>query len=30
MLKIERQGQRVLAWVMLCAALLLVPWMFGH
>jgi hypothetical protein len=30
MLRIERQGQRVLAWMMLCAALVLVMWMFGH
>ena len=28
--RIERQGQRVLAWMMLCAALVLVLWMFGH
>jgi hypothetical protein len=30
MLRIERQGQRALAWMMLFAALLLVLWMFGH
>jgi hypothetical protein len=30
MLRIERQGQRVLAWMMLCAMLALALWMFGH
>jgi hypothetical protein len=30
MLRIERQGQRVLAWMMLCAALVLVLWLLGH
>jgi hypothetical protein len=27
---IERQGQRVLAWMALSAALVLALWMFGH
>jgi hypothetical protein len=30
MLRIKRQGQRVLAWMVLWVALLLVLWMFGH
>jgi hypothetical protein len=30
MLRIERQGQRVLAWTALYAALVLALWMFGH
>jgi hypothetical protein len=30
MLRIERQGQRALAWMMLFATLVLVLWMFGH
>jgi hypothetical protein len=31
MLRIEREGQRMLAWMVLCAAMLgLALWMFGH
>jgi hypothetical protein len=30
MLRIERQGQRMLAWMMLCAMLASVLWMFGR
>jgi hypothetical protein len=30
MLRIEREGQRVLARLMLCAMLTLALWMFGH
>jgi hypothetical protein len=30
MFRIEREGQRVLAWMTLCAALVLALWMFGH
>jgi hypothetical protein len=30
MLRIEREGQRVLAWMTLCAMLALALWMFGH
>ena len=30
MLRIERQGQRVLAWMALCAAPVLVLWIFAH
>jgi hypothetical protein len=29
MLRIEREGQRVLAWMMLCAILALTLWLFG-
>ena len=30
MLRIEREGQRVLAWMTLCATLALALWMFGY
>jgi hypothetical protein len=30
MLRIERQGQRALAWMMLCAMLALTLWVFGY
>jgi hypothetical protein len=30
MLRIEREGQRMLAWMMLCAMVAFAIWMFGH